>query len=49
VVAGVDRRLDYAAEQKLVLNTGPGGLAGGYSHLQQELTTVRETAQHTFQ
>jgi hypothetical protein len=42
-------KLDYAAEQKLVLDTGPGGLAGGYSDLQQELITVRETAQHTFQ
>lgn len=42
-------KLDYAAEQKLVLDTGHGGLAGGYSDLQQELTTVRETAQHTFQ
>jgi hypothetical protein len=42
-------KLDYAAEQKLVLDTGPGGLAGGYADLQQELTTVRETAQHTFQ
>jgi hypothetical protein len=42
-------KLDYAAEQKLVLDTGPGGLAGGYANLQQELTTVRETAQHTFQ
>jgi hypothetical protein len=42
-------KLDYAAEQKLVLDTGPSGLAGGYSNLRQELTTVRETAQRTFQ
>jgi hypothetical protein len=42
-------KLDYAAEQKLVLDTSPGGLAGGYSDLQQELASVRETAQHTFQ
>jgi hypothetical protein len=41
--------LNYAAEQQLVLDTGPGGLAGGYTDLQRELTTVRETAQHTFQ
>jgi hypothetical protein len=42
-------KLDYAAEQRLVLDTGPGGLASGYSNLLQELITVRETAQHTFQ
>jgi hypothetical protein len=41
--------LDYAAEQKLVLDTSPGGLAGGYADLQQKLTTIRETAQRTFQ
>ena len=42
-------KLDYAAEQQLVLDPSPGGLAGGYSDLQQELATVREAAQHTFQ
>jgi hypothetical protein len=41
--------LNYAAEQRLVLDTGPGGLASGYSNLLEELVTIRETAQNTFQ